>query len=57
MLFVNFCGNTLWLITPAIPAGVSGKKKNEQGQDQKSGSVTVNEIGRRKEAERQFANK
>ncbi len=52
---VNFCGNTMWLIRQAIPPGVSEKK--EQGQGQKSRSVTVNEIGLRKEAEERFANK
>lgn len=53
---VNFCGNMMWLIRQAIPQGASEKKK-EQGQDQESRSVTVNEIGHRKEAEEHFANK
>lgn len=44
----------MWLIRQAIPPGVLEK---EQGQDQESGSVTVNEIGLQKEAERRFANK
>lgn len=45
---VNFCGNMMWLIRQAIPPGASGKKKKEQGQDQESRSVTVNEIGHRR---------
>lgn len=57
---VNFCSNAMWLIRQAIPPGVLGgeeEKKKEQGQDQKSESVTVNAICLQKEVERRFANK
>lgn len=52
---VNICSNVMWLIRLDFPLGVSEEeKKNEQGHDQKSGSVTVNEIGLQKEAVRRF---
>lgn len=53
----NFCANTTWLIRQAIPPGVSGWGEKEQGGEQKSGSVTVNEIRPAKEAEWRSANK